>query len=75
MHHNCWACALEPGSQNYWTHVPRACAPQEKPLQREARTRQLDSSPCSLQLQEKLMQDPAPPPHQKGARIDEHYVP
>ena len=27
MHHNCWACALEPGS-------PRACAPQqEKPPQ------------------------------------------
>ena len=30
MHHNCWACALEPGSRNYWspcaitTECPRA---------------------------------------------------
>ena len=23
MHHNYWACALEPASQNYWTYVPQ----------------------------------------------------
>ena len=43
--HNYWACALEPGSRDYWVHVwqllepesPRACAlQQEKPEQREA---------------------------------------
>ena len=45
MHHNYWACALEPVRHNYWSpcaatteaHVPRACAlQQEKPPQWEA---------------------------------------
>ena len=31
--------------------VPRACAPQEKPPQLEACTPQLESSPCSSQLE------------------------
>ena len=43
--HNYWARAQEPGGCNYWAWVPRACAPQqEKPLQWEARTLQLESS-------------------------------
>ena len=47
--HNCWACALEPGSCNYrileplqpWAHRPQ----QEKPLQWEACVSRLESSP------------------------------
>ena len=23
VRHNCWACALEPASHNYWAHVPQ----------------------------------------------------
>ena len=55
VHHNCWACALEPGSFNYWvlrSAYPRAPAPQqEKPPQWEAHTLQLESSPHSPQLE------------------------
>ena len=57
VYHNYWACAPEPGSCNYWAHVPqllnpkspRACAvQQEKPsLQWEACTSQLVISPYS----------------------------
>ena len=39
--------AAKPMSHNYW--APRACAPQEKPLQREACALQLSSG--SLQLE------------------------
>ena len=43
MHHTCWACALEPGSHDYWAQVPTARAPQqEKPLQGEACAPQLE---------------------------------
>ena len=53
--HNYWSCALEPGSHNYWAHMPlvlkpmclRSQDPQEKPLQWEALTPQLQSSPHS----------------------------
>ena len=53
--HNYWACALEPGSCNCWTHVPQlqkstypgAHAPQqEKPLQWEACAPQLERCPA-----------------------------
>ena len=27
LSHNCWACALEPGSHNYWAHVPQLLKP------------------------------------------------
>ena len=27
VHHNYWACALEPASHNYWTHVPQLLKP------------------------------------------------
>ena len=45
VRHNYWASALEPGNCRYWAHepqllkstCPRACAPQEKPPQWEAR--------------------------------------
>ena len=55
MGHNYWTCALEPGSRNYWPHVPHLLKPrypgahapqQEKPLKREAHAPHLKSSPC-----------------------------
>ena len=62
VHHNYWACALEPTSHNYWAyepqllslwattteaHEPRARAPQqEKPPQREARALQRTVAPA-----------------------------
>ena len=27
VRHNYWACALEPASHNYWTHVPQLLKP------------------------------------------------
>ena len=27
VHHNYWACALEPVSHNYWAHVPQLLNP------------------------------------------------
>ena len=52
MYHNCWACALEPGSHN--CQSPWALQPvlhqQEKPPQWVACPLQLDSSPHSSQL-------------------------
>ena len=60
VHHNYWACTLEPEDRDYWAHVPqllncvcsRACAPQqEKPPQRQALASQLESSPRSPQLE------------------------
>ena len=70
MCHNYRACAPAPGSRHYWAHVlqllkpayPRACAQQqEKPPQWEAGAVQLESSPCSLQLEKSLHsnEDPA----------------
>ena len=57
VHHNYWACALEPASHSNWARVPqilksapvlpRAHAPQqEKPPQREARALQHRVSPA-----------------------------
>ena len=62
--HNYWACALESENRNSWAHhataeaqAPRACAPQQaKPLQWEAVTPQLESSPQSPQLEKVFMQ-------------------
>ena len=47
MHHNHWACALEPGNHNYWDITTEACS------------FQLQNSPHSLQL-EKLKQQGRP---------------
>ena len=66
VHHNCWACTLEPGNHNYWAHLSqlpkpahsRACAPQqEKPLQWEAHTMQLENSSQSPQTEKSLCID------------------
>ena len=27
VHHNYWACALEPANHNYWAHVPQLLKP------------------------------------------------
>lgn len=44
--------ALEPASRNYWSRMPRACAPQqEKPLQQGAHTPQTRVVPYSPQLE------------------------
>ena len=56
VHHNYWACALEPASHNFWSPrsttteacAPRACAPQqEKPLQWEAFAPQPRAAPLA----------------------------
>ena len=56
------ACALEPGNCHCWAHVPqlakvahsRACAaPQEKPLQWQVHTLQLERRPHRQQLEQK----------------------
>ena len=41
-------------------HVPRAFAPQEKPLQWEAHAPQLETNPYSLQLEKAHMQQQRP---------------
>ena len=60
MHHNYWACSLEPRSWNYWAHVPQLLKPehprartlqQEKPLQREAQAPQPTTRGKPLQEQ------------------------
>ena len=47
--HNYCACAVEPGSRNYWNGAPESAdAPKwEKSLQWEAQALQLEGSPCS----------------------------
>ena len=61
MHPNYWAGAPDPGSHNYWTHMPQllklTCPrahglQQEKPPQWEAHALQIESSPHSPQLKE-----------------------
>ena len=62
LHYNYWACALEPGSHNYWAHVPQLLSPrvatteahvprarapqQEKPPQWEAHAPQRRVAPA-----------------------------
>ena len=55
VHHSFWACALEPRSRNYWSHVPVLHG------KREAHALQLESSPSSLQVEKTAwMQQPRP---------------
>ena len=67
--HNCWACALEPASHNYWSPraaTTEACMPRARaPRQREATTMRClhtatKSSPCSLQLEKACTQQRRP---------------
>ena len=60
MYHNYWVCALEVRNLNYWSHVPQTLKPkllvacalqQEKPLQWETPTLQLEINPRLHQLQ------------------------
>ena len=54
VHQNCWDCALEPRSHNYWSPGAGARSPQqEKPLQRKAQVPQLESSRCFPQLEKR----------------------
>ena len=43
VHHNYWACAMEPRNCSYWS--PHTIEPEEKPLQWEVWASQLGSSP------------------------------
>ena len=72
MHHNYWACALEPGGHNYWAHMlqllkptcPRAHALQKGRLPHwEACALQVEHSPQSPQLQDspRSSEDPVQP--------------
>ena len=39
VHHNYWACPLEPASHNYWAHVPRLLKPTRlEPMLRNKRS-------------------------------------
>ena len=67
VHHNCWACALEPGSCNYW----RPCvpgAPQWKKLSEEAGTWLPESSSCSSQLEKSPRSNKDPVQSEKNYR-------
>jgi len=56
--------ATKPTRRNYWTQPQSLCSEQEKPLQWEAHIPQLESSPCSLQL-EKAQDSNKDPVHAK----------
>ena len=69
VHHNYWACALEPASHDYWSpcatpteaHMPRARAlQQEKPPQWEAHCTTTKSSPHLPQLEKARAQQRRP---------------
>ena len=51
---------LSPYAASTEAHVPRACAPQEKPLQWEGQKPQLESSPCLPQLEKACEQRECP---------------
>ena len=64
MRHNYWAWDLEPASHNYWSHAPRAHAPQqEKPLQWEACAPQREVAPahCNERKPAHSNEDPTQP--------------
>ena len=72
VHHNYWACSLEPRSRNYWAHMlqlskpacRRACAlQQEKSLQWDA---------CSLQLEKAYSQQWRPSTVNKFKKFEKY---
>ena len=68
VHHNYWACALEPASRNYWSlraATTEACAPRARAPQQEATAMRsprtaTKSSPCSPQLEKARVQQRRP---------------
>ena len=45
MRHNCWACALEPASHNYWGHMPQLLKPEHlEPILRNKRSHHNEKS-------------------------------
>ena len=71
-HRNCWAWALELGAAATEAPRPRASASQqEKPLQWEACVLELESTPCSPQLEKGLRstEDPAQPKINKRIKL------
>ena len=52
MHHNCWICALEPRSRNYWSPTClRACAPREATTMRSLCTAARESPHAAVRNQ------------------------
>ena len=88
VHHNYWACALEPGSRNCGAHAlshhgPRAlepCYPTSETTATRRLTLQLEGSPCWPQPEEspRSNKDPAQPNDQvifffcKNVRLSTH---
>ena len=69
MHHNYWACALEPTRHNYGARVPQVLKAarlepmlhnKEKPLQWEAHAPQRSVAPLSPQLEKACAQQQRP---------------
>ena len=68
MHHNYWAGALEPASDNYWAHVPQLLKPAHlEPVLRNKRSYRSEkhvhhnkSSPRKLQLKKASVQQRRP---------------
>ena len=64
------SCCTKPISHNYWTYMPRAHAlQQEKSLQWEACTPQLESNPQSLQLENACTPQQRPSSVQSLSRV------
>ena len=80
IHHSCWAYALEPGSHNYWNHMPQLLKSEplepvlcNKPLQWEAVTPQLESSLCLPQLEKSPWQQQRPSIAKKKKHLFNKY--
>ena len=61
MHHNYWACTLEPASHNYWAHVPQLLKPARlEPMLRNKRSHRNEKPVRSLQLEKAREQQQRP---------------
>ena len=68
VHHNYWACALEPASHNFWSPrsttteacAPRACAPQQEKHCNEKPSHHNQEQPRSPQLEKARTQQRRP---------------
>ena len=47
VHHNYWACALEPASHNYWTRVPQLLKPEHPEPKLHKRSHQNEKPPLA----------------------------
>ena len=56
VHHNCWACALQPVSHSYWS----PCSATREATAMSSPCTATKSSPCSLQLEKACTQQQRP---------------